>query len=83
MAIRRLLTTTGRGVLLGSLAIAACGCATGSPRTDYLVSRSTVHTATRGDGSMLRRSAGEPGETWSASLTFVPTLDAGDVSAGR
>ncbi|MFG0259083.1 MAG: hypothetical protein ACF8LK_01915 [Phycisphaerales bacterium JB041] len=58
--------------------VAGTGCATGSARTDYFVSRSAAHQAQRGDGSIVEFTPDRANSTWSGSLSFVPILDEGD-----
>lgn len=83
MAIRQSLKTAGQGTVVVVVAMAANGCATGSARTDYLVARNTTHKATQGDGSLVEFAPDGPNATWSASLTFVPILNAGDLADTR
>ncbi|MDQ7014034.1 MAG: hypothetical protein Q9O74_09085 [Planctomycetota bacterium] len=80
MAIRQSLKTAGQGTVVVVVVLAANGCATGSARTDYFVARSAAHQATQGDGSLVEFTPDATNPTWSASLTYVPILDAGDLA---
>lgn len=78
MSIRRSVKTAGQGTVMVVVVLAGSGCATGSARTDYLVSRGAAHEAQRGDGSIVEFTPDRANSTWSASLSFVPILDEGD-----
>ena len=83
MAIRQSLKTAGQGTVVVVVVLAASGCATGSARTDYLVARSAAHEAAQGDGSLVEFTPDGRNSTWSASLTYIPILDAGDLADSR
>lgn len=84
MAIRRSVVATGLGSVAGLALLVLAGCASsGSARTDYFVSRGTSHAAQQGDGSVVAVAPEGGDSTWSASLTYVPILDAGDFADSR
>lgn len=83
MADNRTARSLGVGVLLVFL-LGAAGCsASGSARTDYFAARSISRSAQPGDGSTIALTPYGRDASWTASLTFAPSGDVGDLADGR
>lgn len=83
MADNRTARSLGVGVLLLFL-LGAAGCSSGgSARTDYFAARSISRSAQPGDGSIVALAPLGGDASWTASLTFAPSGDGGDLADSR